>query len=217
MNVIIILQYISFWIPRLCSKQMENHITCTGKQSFKVFLQASVIFALKYFWPWSLDHIELHLCNVWLLVHNIFWHWQQIHWSKILHICGVQNVGNKWHKDDSKRSDYFVVSEFFCHSWQISNIRPPKQTNKSNTWGVAPLQVTPAAQHEANGSLQFVLWPSSQVLATGTSCDPPPWLCQALVSILAPVSTCHLCRFKSFSTRSYPCWKAGWGHYGGLA
>lgn len=28
----------------------------------------------------------LHLCNVWLLVHNIFWHWSWTHSSKVLHI-----------------------------------------------------------------------------------------------------------------------------------
>lgn len=130
MNVIIILQYISFWIPRLCSKQMENHITCTGKQSFKVFLQASVIFALKYFWPWSLDHIELHLCNVWLLVHNIFRHWRRFTDQKY---CTFAFAFRTWATNDTKttlRHQIILWFPNFCvihDKFQISGLQN-KQT-----------------------------------------------------------------------------------------
>lgn len=67
--------------------------------------------------------------------------------------------------------------------------------NKSNTWGVAPLQVTQAALYEANGSPQHIvcavaqlpgaghrdiLWPTSlAVSGTGfhfTSCPNMPFV-----------------------------------------
>lgn len=157
----------------------KNHITCTRRQIFKVSLQTSVIFALEYFWPWSLGRIVLHVWNVWLSVHTVFWHWQWTHRSKT-------SLGLPLHSDHGQQTTWRQLEDArsLCSSGRTSGPTggeaPPGHGCPSSCLRLPrlPRRSPATAAGEKGRPWDFVAWGSSAPAGLGAA--------GTLISLAAP-------------------------------